>query len=150
MCKPTRSFVANTLHQPWAWLVIHGGKDIENRTWTTDQSGIIAIHASVRRDDATYWRAYDWVLDNVSKTTAVAMPLPDGLEYGGIIGTVELLGYATFAKSRWFEGPVGWFLSNPRPVPFFRCRGFQRFWNVPAEFQPQVCRLNHNEREQHD
>ena len=24
---------ALTVHAPWAWAIIHGGKDIENRSW---------------------------------------------------------------------------------------------------------------------
>ncbi len=36
---------ALTVHQPWAWSVIYGGKDVENRRWKTSYlpraSGIV-------------------------------------------------------------------------------------------------------------
>jgi len=35
-----------SIRQPWAWLIIHGGKDVENRTWWTDYPGL-PCHADV-------------------------------------------------------------------------------------------------------
>ena len=44
---------ALAVKQPWAWAIIHAGKDIENRNWLTGphqqmakKRGRIAIHAS--------------------------------------------------------------------------------------------------------
>jgi hypothetical protein len=31
---------------PWPWLILYGGKDIENRSWETRYRGRILIHAS--------------------------------------------------------------------------------------------------------
>ena len=39
---------ALSIKQPWASLIVHHGKDIENRTWPTKIRGRIAIHASKR------------------------------------------------------------------------------------------------------
>lgn len=41
---------ALTVRPPWAWALIYGGKDVENRTWSTKYRGPIAIHAGQRRD----------------------------------------------------------------------------------------------------
>lgn len=35
-----------SIRQPWAWAVCAGVKRTENRTWTTEHLGTIAIHAS--------------------------------------------------------------------------------------------------------
>lgn len=35
-----------SIRQPWAWLIVSGYKDIENRTWYTPYRGEIAVHAS--------------------------------------------------------------------------------------------------------
>ena len=37
-----------TVRQPWAWAIIHGGKDVENRVRNIagDYHGPIAIHAA--------------------------------------------------------------------------------------------------------
>ena len=37
---------ALSIKQPWASLIAHGIKDIENRTWRTHFRGKIYIHAS--------------------------------------------------------------------------------------------------------
>lgn len=39
---------ALSIKQPWASLIAHGIKDIENRTWKTNYRGRIFIHASFR------------------------------------------------------------------------------------------------------
>jgi hypothetical protein len=37
---------ALSLTQPWATLVVTGEKEVETRSWRTNHSGMIAIHAS--------------------------------------------------------------------------------------------------------
>lgn len=39
---------ALSIKQPWASLIAHGIKDIENRTWKTNFRGKIFIHASAK------------------------------------------------------------------------------------------------------
>lgn len=41
-----------TVRQPWAWAIIHGGKDVENRTRNIagDYRGPVAIHAGMSKD----------------------------------------------------------------------------------------------------
>ena len=43
---------ALTVRQPWAWAIIHGGKDVENRTrnLTGSYRGPVAIHAGLQVD----------------------------------------------------------------------------------------------------
>jgi len=43
---------AITVRQPWAWAIIHGGKDVENRTRNIagKYRGPVAIHAGLRHD----------------------------------------------------------------------------------------------------
>lgn len=45
-----------TVRQPWAWAIIHGGKDVENRTRNLagDYRGPVAIHAGLRDDDDAF------------------------------------------------------------------------------------------------
>jgi hypothetical protein len=42
---------ALTVQQPWAWAIIHGGKDVENRTQAWSYRGPLAIHAGARWSD---------------------------------------------------------------------------------------------------
>src|ERR1051326_1498970 len=41
---------ALSVRQPWAWLIIYGGKDIENRDWPTSHRGPTLIHAGKQWD----------------------------------------------------------------------------------------------------
>ena len=45
---------AITIKQPWASLIVHGVKDIENRTWHTNFRGRVLIHSSSKGDIAKY------------------------------------------------------------------------------------------------
>lgn len=42
---------ALTVQQPWAWAIVHGGKDVENRTQAWSYRGPLAIHAGTRVSD---------------------------------------------------------------------------------------------------
>jgi ASCH domain len=44
--KQFESMRTLSLRQPWAWLVVNGYKDIENRSWRTNHRGPLVIHAS--------------------------------------------------------------------------------------------------------
>jgi hypothetical protein len=51
---------AITVRQPWAWAIVHGGKDVENRSRNIAGSyrGPVAIHASAKKaDDLAYIEA---------------------------------------------------------------------------------------------
>ena len=40
-----------TVRQPWAWLLTHGVKPVENRTWKTSYRGPLLIHAGKVLDE---------------------------------------------------------------------------------------------------
>ena len=52
------------VRQPWAWLIVNGYKDIENRSWRTRYRGALLIHARLigrhlnrgRGIDSVLWR----------------------------------------------------------------------------------------------
>jgi hypothetical protein len=48
---------ALTVQQPWAWAIVHGGKDVENRSRNLAGSyrGPVAIHAGKREDEDGYY-----------------------------------------------------------------------------------------------
>jgi hypothetical protein len=39
-----------TIRQPWAWAIVYGGKDVENRRWRTSYRGPLLIHAGQNAD----------------------------------------------------------------------------------------------------
>jgi hypothetical protein len=135
------SLRALAVRQPWAWMIVHLGKDIENRTWHTHFRGPVLIHASTcatrpRRNDE--WdAAWHWVKQHVGQSVASKIPSPDCLRYGGIIGQVEIVGcedaLSDEAGSAWFEGPWGFVLRNPKELTFAPCRGSLGFFTPVFE-----------------
>lgn len=127
---------AISIRQPWAWLIIHGGKDIENRSWSTGLRGRIWVHASKGMTDSEYQEAYAFVqrLESegwIAPGVSARMPSAVALERGGIIGSVEIVGCVSDSDSPWFVGDFGFELKNPKPHPFTPCRGALNF------FQPE-------------
>jgi len=124
---------ALTICQPYAELIICGEKRVENRTWTTGYKGPLLIHAGKSRQ---------W-LDSYK-------PLPAHMDYGVVIGVVQLRGCIRFRRRiplhavileawPWLDGhphcmgPYCWILEDafrfPHPVPF---PGRQRLFDVPS------------------
>lgn len=113
--------VALTVRQPWALLIVNGTKTIENRTWATSYRGPLYIHAGNKLHDVpreTIQRRYRIRID------------PDHMQFGGIIGVVDLIDIVRRSSSPWFEGPFGWVLRNPRPISFVRMPGQQGLFQV--------------------
>jgi hypothetical protein len=55
MDKPPQKAIS--IRQPWAWLIVNGFKDVENRSWKTKYRGPVLVHAG--RKIEKY--AYEWV-----------------------------------------------------------------------------------------
>ena len=117
--------LALSVKQPWAWCIIHGTKDIENRSWLPGRAAgeRIAIHASRRPDHD----AYRWL-----SRSGVIVPALDDLELGAIIGTVRVTGYTESSESFWFTGPVGWLLEDPVPCSPVPLSGRLGLWETSA------------------
>ncbi|PQM51808.1 hypothetical protein C5U48_12845 [Mycolicibacter virginiensis] len=138
---------AITVRQPWAWQIIHQGKDVENRTRNIagKYRGPLAIHAALKPDREALarlpMRAPEWV-------TA-----PRIFDYGVILGVVDLVDVHdstacyrstdSYCCSEWAEP---WdvqhlVLANPRPIPISeqpRCRGQLGLWTPPASILDQL------------
>ena len=80
---------ALTIKQPWAHLIIHCGKDIENRDWPTRFRGRIAIHASKRVDALERACAYSFIKHE--RGLPIELPSNSKLTGGAILGTVEIV-----------------------------------------------------------
>ncbi len=117
--------LALSVRQPWAWAIIHAGKDIENRTWGRSWvRGRIAIHAA---KGMTYKEYYDAMLF-IHEMSGDICPAAEDLARGGIIGTVELVDIVTASDSPWWEGPYGLVLRDPQPCEFIPARGALGFF----------------------
>ena len=127
---------ALSIRQPWAWAIIHAGKDVENRSWHTNVRGRILIHASKGGTKSEFG-------DACAAMHSVGIDLPDmdldGYDRGAIIGAVTLADCVESSKSPWFVGPFGFVLTDPKPAPrVVPCVGMQGFFTVPADVAAQL------------
>lgn len=117
--------IALSIRQPWAWLIIHGHKDVENRDWPTNYRGQLLVHASKTRDQEGHQAALQ-----IAEQLGIDLPPIDTLPLGGIVGEASLHGCVTECDSPWFVGEYGFLLRNARPLPFVPYRGRLNFFNV--------------------
>jgi hypothetical protein len=117
---------ALSIQQPWAWLIIKGIKDIENRSWVTRYRGKFLVHASLRFDLAGY--------NSIKYHNNVNLPEIESFCKGGIIGEVEIVDCVSDSLSKWFSGPYGFVLVNPKELPFSKTKGKLGFFEVTDQF----------------
>lgn len=119
---------AISIRQPWAWLILYAGKDIENRDWKTNFRGRVLIHASKSCAKSEYENAIDFMVYRGIDRRDI--PSIDQFERGGIIGSVEIVDCIDNSESPWFVGNFGFVLRNPKPLPFVPWKGQLGFFNV--------------------
>ena len=127
---------ALTICQPYAQLIVRGGKRVENREWATRYRGPLAIHAGKSRE---------WL--STEEEVFFSDTLLDPLIFGAVIGEAILVDCLHIdrvscgqydAKYPWLRGhkhTVGtwcWILSDVRrrtdPLPW---KGAQGLWDIP-------------------
>lgn len=103
-----------SVKQSFAWAIISGGKDVENRDRSTKFRGRLWIHAGKARDEED-------VDKMVRKAAAEKDVKPARIRaryerervFGKVIGSVELVDVVTESDSRWFGGEYGYVLRKP-------------------------------------
>jgi hypothetical protein len=111
---------ALSIRQPWAWAIVEGFKDVENRSWSTRYRGPLFIHAGLKEDHLG-WLALD----------RMGIGFPCEVETGGIIGRVELVNCVEGYESPWaMAGCYHWVMENPRSLPFTPMTGRQGIFDV--------------------
>ncbi len=128
-----REWKCLTVRQPYAWAIIKGAKDVENREQKRMYIGRLHIHAG--RTEMT--GCVDEIVGRVAKHFGVSFSemLDDYHRHvsrglGAVIGSVHMFGCAVQHESEWFEGRYGYLLRDPKPlrepVP---CRGWPGFFH---------------------
>ncbi|MCY4030078.1 MAG: hypothetical protein OXH75_27685 [Acidobacteria bacterium] len=122
-----------SVRQPYAWAIIKGAKDIENRDRMSYYVGRLYIHAGKKeRTDRI-----DDCVAMVAKHFAV--PVSEMLDdyhrhvrhgRGAIIGSVHMFGCARHHESAWFTGKYGYMFRDPKPLRKpIPCDGSPSFFN---------------------
>ncbi|MGH8417983.1 MAG: ASCH domain-containing protein [Pseudomonas sp.] len=122
---------ALSIRQPWAWLIINGGKDIENRSWHTKFRGRFLVHAAKGMTRDEYCDALELVMRAAHIDVLRGFPMFEDLERGGIVGSVELVDSVDTSDSPWYMGQKGFVLRDPTPLSFLPHKGRLQFFDVP-------------------
>ncbi|MDJ0920166.1 MAG: hypothetical protein QNI84_03500 [Henriciella sp.] len=146
--------IALSVRQPSAWALLHGGKDIENRTAFSVKAGgmkpaRIALHAAKGMTQAEYeYAAYKFA------DIGCVVPRPDDLARGAIIGVIEVIAivHREETGSPWMSRRSpdmrGLVVADPmaiQPIPADGARGYFK-WKAGGEVcQPAAWmrRWNH-------
>jgi hypothetical protein len=114
---------ALSIQQPWAWLIVNGHKDIENRNWPTKGRGRFLVHAGKKLDKESL---------EFLKQDYPNLPWPRNFELGGIVGEARIIDCVTASTSEWFFGKFGFVIKDAKPLPFKPCKGQLGFF-IPKE-----------------
>lgn len=129
---------ALSLRQPWAWLVVHAGKHIENRRWNTRFRGQFLIHAAKGMTVQEYADAVKFARDAAFQG---AIPPAAEIERGGIVGVATIFDVippcsdareCLLTRSHRWHMPeqFGFVLRGVTPVPFRALKGSLGFFEV--------------------
>lgn len=158
---------ALTVQQPWAWAIIHGGKDIENRTQFWKYRGPLAIHAGARLSERGCNLLPDLLGATQGSDDLLWKYAEAELTYSAIIGTVQLVDAhvaepeiltdsglgrwaAACCDSPWAEQAyqehggttrrdvVHLVLEDPRPMDPIPCKGRLGLWTPPIDVALQL------------
>ena len=121
-----------SIRQPWAWLIVNGWKDIENRDWPTRFRGRILVHAAKGMTHDEWESAWNFAHGSGASPAAVEAGVTfETIERGGIVGSVDLTDCVEHSGSRWFVGRYGFVLARQRALAFAPYRGQLGIFQVP-------------------
>lgn len=143
---------ALSIKQPWAWAIIHAGKDVENRnSLQLCRRGLkierFAVHASKGMTQNEYELASHFM-----RTLGITCPAPDDLIRGAIIGHVSVCGLGRHSNSNWYMGPYRMDLEDPKACEPIATKGQLGFfkWTPKGQIdapKPWMKSYNSNEED---
>ena len=121
-----------TIRQPWAWAVFAPSrkrKDVENKSLQTKHRGLLLIHAGANRLSTHGHDAF------TEFSNGLAVPDPDTLDFGAIIGVVQLTDVVPYdrrlANNSGASGDYCWLFEDARtfskPIPW---KGQLGLWGI--------------------
>ena len=125
---------ALSIWQPWAWLIVNGFKDVENRTWRPNRlPPWLLIHASKRFRPGEIVDIFEDI-KAADLAQGARVTLNDlKAQLGGIVGIARLTGCVQGSRSPWADRTPDtwhWMLREALPLPFCPCKGQQGLWHL--------------------
>jgi hypothetical protein len=114
-----------SVRQPHAWLVIHGDKLIENRSWPTKHRGDLVIHAGLSRTD------YNELREELG-VPELAAAEHFGVLYA-VVNVVDCVPVEDVEDQPYASGPWCWLLRDPRPIVPVRFVGKLGLFTIPDD-----------------
>lgn len=122
---------ALSIKQPWAYLIVRGFKDIENRDWQTKYRGTIIVHSSKWSDDNALYGGKA-MMDRLGIPWPKRETIPTVMAFGAIVGMVDIVDCVEESDSPWFMGRFGFVLANPRIItPAIPYKGKLGLYDIP-------------------
>lgn len=103
-----------SVHQPFAWLIVNGVKQIEYRSWETKYRGPLLIHACGKAPKDALSVVFK-ALREIGDPPLGADEIDDVTRTGALVGIAELVDCISA------NGEFEWILENPRmiePIPW--------------------------------
>lgn len=131
---------ALSVQQPYSFSIVHGFKDVENRTWRHSHRGPTLIHTGKKELS----NDVDGVLRMIARRTGAPLSTVEkGYQshrfLGGFVGGVTITNCVSSHASDWFNGPHAFVMEKPQwliaPVAW---RGERGFFDVPKEALDQM------------
>lgn len=129
---------ALSIRNPWAWLVVNGYKDVENRTWQRSFTGPLLIHAGKKPDvdvSSVEWAFWMAALKSGQPVERIWKKYEHEKVMGALVGKVVVEGCVSHSESPWFFGPYAFVVKEPvawrDPVPY---KGALNFFPVPEKW----------------
>ena len=142
-----------SVRQPWASLIVHGIKAIENRAWSCAYRGRIVIHAGKtwgRDEEEAYRQLLQIAIINRDERRQEVLCSSRSL-LGGFVGSVVMRdcigerewyrggGAAFDGWNDWFVGPYGWMFTGAQAFPcIVPYKGAQGLFRVPVSHVPSM------------
>ena len=126
------SYPALSIRQPWAWLIVNGHKDIENRDWATPFRGRFLVHAGQTLTRPQYEEVTTQLL---LAGFQISLPPFEALreQCGGFVGWSRVVDCVREHPSAWKQPEsFGFVLADSRPIAFVPWKGRLGWFNVPG------------------
>ncbi len=147
-----------SLRQPWAHVVVHMGKNIENRLWNTHLRGDFLIHASKGMTHDEYYGCMEFCRGVLGTSVISNFPAMKALPRGVIVGAARLVDVmppcpdcvcekeygaviTPCGRNHGWHMPwqFGFKLQNIRPSPaLIECKGERGFFVAPADVEKKL------------
>lgn len=126
-----------SVRQPWAFALVHGFKDVENRDWSTKFRGPCLIHAGKREEKDEVEFVLRRIAHQEKRPADEIIALYDSRRaLGAVVGGLRIVDCVEDMDSPWFCGRFGFVAEGAKPCMAVEMKGRLGFWDVTVDWCP--------------